>query len=460
MSILKIVRDAFAEVEPKVGQKWKTPGGQVYEILEDTGDSFRCDVHDEKGGLTPNSWTFSKEEFARMIRSFPLETTSLTTMPPGNYPGFRGPGDDPRRSIAAAKDIKIVGWRKTKYTEEFWVKLAEQCRHAILHKPVKLKIMFKTVKEGWGKAYHSPVNGWYEIELDPMWSIGMNAEGLAHEIAHVAQFLRGQFPDDSTRDAAERDAVTHESIGKRILNQMIRDGWKPRFEAPKMGGLLDKNVADLTEEELQQVIKMRKTGASTLNHRMRTEDKQQIIATLLKAQRPDLANVISRIPSPRLIHAGDPLAGINENQQKMESIYKAINRLENKHRDDFREKDSTPKAEVPDGLLGKFRQRVVEIQKLVESSLVTLRAFQKISEGPYRYKAFKERVELLDKIKDKLDHILKDPVGYTEQHESSAAPANIVMHYRILVRDAWQTTRASLTIGRALQQDLESGQRR
>jgi len=58
--------------QPRVGQRWRTPGGQIYEILEDTGDSFRCDVHDEAGGLTPNSWSFSTQEFNRMIKSLPL----------------------------------------------------------------------------------------------------------------------------------------------------------------------------------------------------------------------------------------------------------------------------------------------------------------------------------------------------------------------------------------------------
>lgn len=59
----------------RVGQKWVTPNGQVYEIL-DVGDQVRVDIHHETGGMTPNTWTFSRQEFERMIKSFPLRLSS------------------------------------------------------------------------------------------------------------------------------------------------------------------------------------------------------------------------------------------------------------------------------------------------------------------------------------------------------------------------------------------------
>jgi hypothetical protein len=242
--------------QPQVGQKWRTPGGQVYEILEDTGGSFRCDVHDEKGGLTPNSWTFSHDEFVRMIKSMPLETVSTTTMPPDNYPGFRGPADDPRRSIAVAAASKV------------------------------------------------------------------------------------------------RDAF---------------------------------------------------------------------------------------------VCASDPLAGINENQAKMESIYKSLCRLANKYHE-----------AMTDDVLGKLRQRMVEIQALVESSLPVLTAFQKIGKGSYIAKTFDAKVEELKKTHERIDHILRDPKGYTAEHSQGAEyPHSLVVRYRELADDAWHNTRAALTIGRSVQRDLE-----
>ena len=50
----------------------------MYEILEDTGDGWRVDIHvgtaenPAWGKLYPNTWSFTKAQFARMIKTMPL----------------------------------------------------------------------------------------------------------------------------------------------------------------------------------------------------------------------------------------------------------------------------------------------------------------------------------------------------------------------------------------------------
>ena len=53
-------------------QKWIGPNDQVYEILEDTGAGWRVDIHHRRGKLFPNTWTFGKAQFDRMIETLPL----------------------------------------------------------------------------------------------------------------------------------------------------------------------------------------------------------------------------------------------------------------------------------------------------------------------------------------------------------------------------------------------------
>lgn len=63
----------------RVGENWIGPNDQVYEIVEDTGSSYRADVHHRRGGLTPNTWTFSHHEFNRMIETLPLKRINSVT---------------------------------------------------------------------------------------------------------------------------------------------------------------------------------------------------------------------------------------------------------------------------------------------------------------------------------------------------------------------------------------------
>lgn len=147
----------------------------------------------------------------------------------------------------------VIGWKKTPYAADFWKELVARCAKEIIGKPVALKVTFKKLAAGWGKAYHAPVKGKYEVELDPAWSVGMNAESIAHEIAHVRQYTTGA--DLTDKAALEKDAVSFEPVGSRVLKQMELEGWKPRFEHPKpAAGLLGKRLSDLTPDELEQAI--------------------------------------------------------------------------------------------------------------------------------------------------------------------------------------------------------------
>jgi len=159
--------------------------------------------------------------------------------------------DDPR---VLSEAVTVIGWRKSQYSKEFWQELATRCAKEIVGKPVSLRIAFKKVAAGWGKSYHDIRKGKYDIELDPMWGDTMNAETTAHEIAHVRQYMSGM--DLSDKAALEKDAVSYEPVGERVLKQMQAEGWKPRFEFPKEPGLLGKKLSDLTPDELEQAIAM------------------------------------------------------------------------------------------------------------------------------------------------------------------------------------------------------------
>lgn len=146
--------------------------------------------------------------------------------------------------------VTVIGWKKTQYTAEFWKELTSRCAKEILGREVALKVTFKSLKEGYGKSYHRPDRfSRYEVELDPLWSDESNAATVAHEVAHVRQYVSGM--DLSDRAALERDAVSYEHVGTRIFQQMKAAGWKPRFSHPTPSQLLDKKVAaQLTAEEL------------------------------------------------------------------------------------------------------------------------------------------------------------------------------------------------------------------
>lgn len=65
----------------KVGDKFVGPNDQVHEVVEDTGDGYRVDIHAPGGGTYPNTWTFSYHQFDRMMDSLPLSVAASIIRP-------------------------------------------------------------------------------------------------------------------------------------------------------------------------------------------------------------------------------------------------------------------------------------------------------------------------------------------------------------------------------------------